>query len=62
MKLLINKPKPNKDTMHKDHQRTFFLWIIQGITFINPKEKSPKIFTMHKNLAFPPKKRAQIKV
>jgi hypothetical protein len=25
MKLLINKPKPNKDTMHKDHQRTFFL-------------------------------------
>jgi hypothetical protein len=36
--------------MHKNQQRTYFLWIIQGTTFIQPKEESPKIPTMQKKI------------
>jgi hypothetical protein len=47
--------------MHKDKQKTSFFLILQGTTFISPKGESPKIPTMHKIWAFPPKKKHKSK-
>jgi hypothetical protein len=43
--------------MHKDQQRTSYLWILQNNTFISPQGRVLKYSTMHKHFAFPPQKK-----